>query len=231
MKPDYYPDELAQAGPEHLDAAYVAAYEAKSQFDPSADVNTLLQQGLDSSSTLLDFGGGTGVFVTAMAPHVKRVVAIDISPAMLTVLRQRVAKAGLTNVECVQAGFLTYDNGTELVDAIYTRNALHHLPDFWKVAALRRMVDMLRPGGVLLLRDLIYDFVPSETDEVIERWLSGAVTDPARGYTRADLTEHVRTEHSTFRWLLEPMIDAAGLEILDVEFRRSVYGRYVCRKR
>jgi hypothetical protein len=36
----------------------------------------------------------------------------------------------------------------------------------WKVIALRRIADMLRPGGVLRLLDLVYDFAPEEVDSV-----------------------------------------------------------------
>ena len=116
-------------------------------------------------------------------------------------------------------------------DAVYTRNALHQLPDFWKARALDRIWGLLRPGGVLRLHDLIYDFQPSEAEAVFGRWLEGAADDPALGSTSADFAEHVRTEHSTFRWLLEPMLAAAGFQILTVEFSGSVYGAYTCQKR
>jgi hypothetical protein len=66
---------------------------------------------------------------------------------------------------------------------------------------------------------------------VLERWLDSAVDDPVRGYTRADLAEHIRTEYSTFRWLLEPMLAAAGFEIMTADFGGSVYGAYTCRRR
>ena len=97
--------------------------------------------------------------------------------------------------------------------------------------ALDRIWGLLRPGGVLRLHDLIYDFQPSEAEAVFGRWLEGAADDPALGYTSADFAEHVRTEHSTFRWLLEPMLAAAGFQILTVEFSGSVYGAYTRQKR
>jgi hypothetical protein len=62
---------------------------------------------------------------------------------------------------------------------------------------LSHIARLLRPGGVLRLRDLIFDFTPSEADGVLDRWLDGAVGDPTQGYTREDLVEHLRTEHST----------------------------------
>jgi hypothetical protein len=61
--------------------------------------------------------------------------------------------------------------------------------------------------------------------------LDHAADDPALGYTSADFAEHIRTEHSTFRWLLEPMLAAAGFEIVTAEFSGSVCGVYTCRKR
>jgi SAM-dependent methyltransferase len=150
---------------------------------------------------------------------------------MLGFVRSRAAELGLANVESAQAGFLTYEHTGPLADAVYTRHALHQLPDFWKAVALDRIARILRPGGVLRLRDLIYDFGPAEADDILERWMDGAVQDPADGYTREDYAEHIRTEYSTFRWLFEPMLLAAGFEIVDAEFRRSVYGAYTCVRR
>ncbi len=215
-------DELAHAGPEHLDPGFVAGFDRKQgRPDPSEDLALL------DGHTVVDLGAGTGRFAMAAAKRFDRVVAVDVSPAMLAVIRS----AGLPNVECVQAGFLTYEHRGEPADAVFTRHALHQLPDFWKAIALHRIAGMLRPGGLLRLRDLIYDFQPGETETVLRDWFDQAATDPEVGYTRDDLAEHVRTEHSTFRWLLEPMLDAAGFEVLDVQFTGRVYGAYTCQKR
>ncbi len=215
-------DELAHAGPEHLDPGFVAGFDRKQgRPDPSEDLALL------DGHTVVDLGAGTGRFAMAAAKRFDRVVAVDVSPAMLAVIRS----AGLPNVECVQAGFLTYEHRGEPADAVFTRHALHQLPDFWKAIALHRIAGMLRPGGLLRLRDLIYDFQPGETETVLRDWFDQAVTDPEVGYTRDDLAEHVRTEHSTFRWLLEPMLDAAGFEVLDVQFTGRVFGAYTCQKR
>src|SRR3954471_1397103 len=76
-------DELAYAGPEHLDPAYVETYERKAGFDPAPDVALLRQHGLGAEATLVDVGAGTGAFALAAAPHCRRVVAVDVSAAML----------------------------------------------------------------------------------------------------------------------------------------------------
>ncbi len=231
MSESWLIDELTHAGPEHLTSDFVAGYDRKQGFDPTDDLAVLRAHGVSKSSTLVDLGAGTGRFALAAAAQVGRVVAVDVSPAMLGCLRSRARDAGLTNLECVQAGFLTYDHSGPPVDAVYTRNALHHLPDFWKALALVRIARILRPGGLLRLHDLIYDFQPDDAESAIGRWLDSGVDDPVSGYTRAEYAEHVRTEHSTFRWLLEPMLAAAGFDVLSVEYRRSVYGAYTCIKR
>lgn len=131
----------------------------------------------------------------------------------------------------VDAGFLSYHHDTEPADFLFTRNALHQVPDFWKAIALQRFASILRPGGVLRLRDLVFDFEPGDAEASIEAWLSGAVTDPTIGFTAEELATHVRTEFSTYSWLFEPMIERAGFTILDRQYRRSAYAAYTCKRR
>jgi FkbM family methyltransferase len=231
MTGDWVPDELAFAGSEHCDPGYVAGFDRKQGWpDFSPDVAVLAEHGVGSGSTVVDLGAGTGRFSLAVAPHVRHVIAVDVSPAMVRALRARVAATGLTNIDAVQAGFLSYER-TGTVDAVFTRNALHQLPDFWKAVALARLATLLRPGGVLRLHDLIFDFQLAEAEAVLGRWMAGAAEDPALGYTRADFAQHLRTEFSTFRWLLEPMLAAAGFEIVTCDFRDAVYGAYTCIRR
>jgi SAM-dependent methyltransferase len=225
------PDERAMAGPEHLDPAYVAGYDRKAGYDPAADVAALVAAGIGPASLVVDLGAGTGTFALAVAPHCRQVVAVDVSPAMTATIRARAAADGAGNVTVVEAGFLGYEHEGGPADAIFSRNALHHLPDFWKAIALDRMAAILRPGGVLRLSDLVYDFAPGEADERIAAWLAGAVDDPAVGYTAADLADHVRGEHSTYGWLLEVMLDRVGLDVVEREVRRSAYATYTCRRR
>jgi SAM-dependent methyltransferase len=222
-------DELAHAGPEHLDAEFLAGYDRKQGYpDPGEDLAEFEAHGLGATSAVVDLGAGTGQFAVPAARRLGHVTAVDISPAMVAVLREKAA--GLGNLACVRAGFLSYDHAGPPADGVYTRNALHQIPDFWKGIALHKIADMLRPGGVLRLRDLIFDFQPAEAGAVFGGWFAGAAADPADGYTAADYAEHIRTEFSTYRWLLEPMLAAAGFEIARVSFERRLYGAYTCLK-
>jgi SAM-dependent methyltransferase len=222
MEADWRLDERASAGAEHLDQAYVSSYERKSPTDWSAEVAALLAAGVGSSSTVVDFGAGTGSFARALSPHVARVVSVDISEAMVGAMRAE-------GLEAVRAGFLTYEHQGGSPDAVYTRNALHHLPDFWKVIALDRIARMLPPGGVFRLRDLTYSFDPAETDDAVRAWLEDAPDDTVTGWTSRELANHVRGEHSTFTWLLESMLERVGFEIRDRwQSQDRMYAAYTC---
>jgi ubiquinone/menaquinone biosynthesis C-methylase UbiE len=222
-------DELARAGREHLDPAYVAEYDRKAGFEADAadEVRLLAGLGLDESSTLVDLGAGTGTLALAAARAFGRVVAVDVSPAMVAATRDKVAELGVNNVECVEAGFLNYEHRGEPADAVYSRNALHHLPDLWKAVALERIASLLRPGGILRLRDIVFSFDANDAERFIGGWLENAGR-----WRRTELEEHLRDEHSTFAWLLEPMVARAGFEIVESEYdARRVFAHYVCVRR
>ncbi len=227
---DWWLNELAYAGDEHLDPEYVGQYTRKAGYDPAEDVVTLKAHGLSPDSSLLDYGSGDGTFALAAAPHCHRVIAIDVSPAMCELLSQKAVAAGVRNIEVVNAGFLSYAHDGEPSDFAFTRNALHQLPDFWKALALERVFRALRPGGILLLRDLVFDFDARDARERIDAWMAGAVTDPAIGFTAQEFADHVQREFSTYSWVLEPMLERAGFEIIERHYRKSVYASYTCRR-
>jgi cyclopropane fatty-acyl-phospholipid synthase-like methyltransferase len=228
---NWWIDELAHAGQEHLDPLYVAGYERKAGYDPAVDIEILRRHGLGADSTIIDIGAGTGRFSVEVAAHCRNVIAVDVSDPMTTLLRRRLADAGIDNVTVVQSGFLGYQHNGAPVGFAFSRNALHQLPDFWKGIALNRVAAMLAPGGIFRLHDLVFDFGPSEVEQRIPAWMAGAVDDPTRGWTADELAEHVRIEHSTYSWLFEPMLERTGFEILDRSYARGVYGAFTCRRR
>ncbi len=148
---------------------------------------------------------------------------------MLEATGAKAEMAGVENVKCIQAGFLSYEHEGELPGFIFTRNALHHLPDFWKAQALRRMAALLRPGGVLRLHDLVFSFDLADADARVAAWLDAASQNSDDGWTRTELETHLRREHSTFSWLLEPMIERAGFRVDAAEHAPSgFYAAYTC---
>jgi ubiquinone/menaquinone biosynthesis C-methylase UbiE len=229
-RPGWMLDELANAGRENLDADHVARYDAKMDAGAADEVALLRGLGLTTRSVVVDLGAGTGQFTLAAAAAAGRVVAVDVSPVMLRRLRSRVRDAGWSNVDVVQAGFLTYQHEGEPADVVYSRYALHHLPDFWKAVALARMRAMLRPGGVLRLSDVVWHFAPDEVTDRVEAWCATAGTQVEGDWSRQELEEHVRDEHSTFTWLLEPMIERSGFTIEQATYSHDgIEAQYVLR--
>lgn len=226
-------DELRHAGREHFDEGHARRYDAKMDSGAEAEVRLLQERGhLGPDSTVIDLGAGSGQFTMAAARACSRVIAVDVSAVMLKVLREKLDRASVPNAEVIQAGFLTYEHTGEPADVVYSRFALHHLPDFWQAIALSRIFDMLRPGGVFRLSDVVYSFDPREVEERIEAWIAEVMAiDVEAGWTRAELAEHVRDENSTYTWLLEPMIERAGFRILDATHTDDgMLAEYVCER-
>jgi ubiquinone/menaquinone biosynthesis C-methylase UbiE len=229
--PDWWLEETTHAGREHFDEHHTRRYDSKEDAQAADEVFLLQALGvLEAGCSVIDLGAGTGQFTLAVAPLCARVVAVDVSALMLERLAEKLDHGGARNVEIARGGFLTYEHSGPPADLVYTRYALHHLPDFWKAVALGRLADMLRPGGVLRLWDVVYGFEPSDAERCIEAWVAQTAGDVEHAWTRAELAEHVRDEHSTFTWLLEPMIERAEFDIVEADYEASVFARYVCRK-
>ncbi len=227
-------DERRHAGREHFDEQHARRYDAKMDAEAAEELRRLRDAGvLGPGCSVVDFGAGSGQFALAAAEVCERVVAVDVSPVMLARLAEKLDRGAASNVEAICAGFLTYRHTGEPADLVYSRFALHHLPDFWKAIALGRIAGVLRPGGVLRLWDVVYSFEAADAERRIEAWITETMTaDVEHGWTRSELAEHVRDEHSTFTWLLEPMIERAGFDISDANYSASgMFARYLCKKR
>ncbi len=106
----------------------------------------LAQLPLSPTDQVLDFGAGTGLLSTAIAPRVARVTALDMSAAMLQVL----AEKGFANITPLQQDIFAGLPGR--YHAIVSCMALHHVADTG--ALLRAFADALHPGGRIALVDL-----------------------------------------------------------------------------
>lgn len=98
--------------------------------------------------TVLDIGAGTGAWVVFLAQRARRVTALDPSPAMLSVLRQNVADAGLSNVSIVAGGWP--ETEVALHDVVLCSHALYGVADF--AAFVRKMEATARRRCYILLR-------------------------------------------------------------------------------
>lgn len=98
----------------------------------------------------LDAGCGTGTFTRLLADRASRVDAIDLSPGMIAAARRNTA--GRSNVRFEVADLLETPFDADRYDVVATLATLHHVP---LEPALERLAAALRPGGTLLVLDLL----------------------------------------------------------------------------
>ena len=106
---------------------------------------------LDPEWTVGDLGCGTGQIAAALAPFVTSVIAVDRSNDMLQAARRRVRDLPNVDVRRGELEALPIQDGA--LDAATLMLVLHHLPD--PVAALTEAARVLRPGGRLLICDML----------------------------------------------------------------------------
>lgn len=229
-RPGWLLDELKTAGRENLEQEHALRYDAKEDAAAEEELRLLERLGLNVDSVLVELGAGTGQFSVTAASTCGRLVAVDVSQVMLGVLRAKIRSSRIANLEIVRAGFLTYEHEGTPADFVYSRFALHHLPDFWKALALIRIRSYMRPGGVLRLWDIVYNFEAEKAEERLETWCQEWEHAPEGGWNRADVEEHIRDEHSTFTWLLEPMLERSGFAIEEAEYSADgLFAKYIAR--
>src|SRR4051794_26901744 len=119
------------------------------------DYLTWMVDALDfhSHDTVLDIATGTGHLARAIAPHVQRIIGLDLTLEMLHEGRRAAEREELTNVTFVQglAEHLPYPADT--FDAVVSRFAVHHFAE--PCVQVREMTRVCRPSGKVSLIDLV----------------------------------------------------------------------------
>jgi ubiquinone/menaquinone biosynthesis C-methylase UbiE len=115
----------------------------------------------------VDIGAGTGAIAIPLAPQARRVVAVDVSQTMLERLAQRAEAEGVGNVEVLTRSIeeLSFPPGS--VDLVVSNYALHHLLDRDKALFVERAATWLRPGGRLVIGDMMIGRGTSAEDRKI----------------------------------------------------------------
>lgn len=226
--PPWYFREYAPVGVELGTPQAVAAYDRNQGTSAERDDELLDRLGVTSGTVLVDLACGTGSFVVAAARRGAEAHGVDVSPEMLRFARNRADGEGVS-ARWHHAGFLDHRHQGPAADVVTTKSALHQLPDMWKQHALRGAAAMLRPGGTFYLWDVMFSFDPVDADRELQRWVDAAAG--GGSFSREDFETHVREEFSTYTWILEGLLDRAGLEVVSTSYPTPVYGEIVCRKR
>jgi ubiquinone/menaquinone biosynthesis C-methylase UbiE len=124
----------------------------------------------------VDLGAGTGFVALALAPLVDSVIAVDISPVMAESLATRAAQAGLRNVRTEVADLRTFRLPSASVDLVVSSYALHHLRDRDKRALAAEAARWLRPGGRIVVADMMFGRGATRRDREILREKAAALS-------------------------------------------------------
>ena len=229
--PQWYYDEFKQIGVDYTDIEEVQAYDLRMQKlrDAENEFNMLRELlKIKDTDSILEIGTGTGELALRLSAHCRKVVAIDISKKMLDFAKLKVESQKKANIQFYNAGFLTFENYDEPFDIIVTQLALHHLPDYWKMMALKRIYGMLKKDGKFYLRDVVFPSLIQDYDSYFNK----IITDlkKSAGDKLAEETEiHIRDEFSTLDWIMEGLLKNAGFCIEAVKFDGFMAG-YLCKK-
>jgi ubiquinone/menaquinone biosynthesis C-methylase UbiE len=225
-------DEHYAPGVNYNDPEVAERYDEthRSIYDPLEQTcSTLDQIALAKNYTLVDLAAGTGTLAIEAAKRCKMVYAVDISPPMLCQAKRKAEKLGISNIEFIEAGFLTYEHNGDKPDVIVSLSALHHLPDFWKAVAIQRIYELLKPSGHFLLGDSAYSFPLLEYQSAYNSIMS-----KNKAQFSERLFEQIRmdstTEFMTFTWILEGILDRVGFTIEKANYPTEWYVHYVCKK-
>jgi len=118
---------------------------------------------------VLDLGCGTGQISLPLAAQGAAVLGVDVSPAMADRLQAEARRQGLRKVTAVAVPIEKLALEPARFDLIVSSYALHHLRDPDKARLVRACYDWLRPGGRLVIADMMLGRGSSARDREIIR--------------------------------------------------------------
>jgi len=110
----------------------------------------LKELSLSNEMHIMDFGSGTGLLLSQIAPFVSEITAIDVSPAMIGVLQSKI-----DTIDCklqILELDLTKDTLDTRFDAIISSMTIHHIENVPEI--FNTFYSLLNDHGTLAIADL-----------------------------------------------------------------------------
>lgn len=140
--------------------------------------------------TVADLGAGEGLISELLALRCRKVIAVDNSERIVAFGAAKAKKSGLKNLEFRLGDLQSPPIDPQSVDLAILSQALHHADD--PAAAIAAAHRILKPGGHILILDLLRHTFTKARDLYGDRWL---------GFPESDL----------HRWL-----EAAGFKQIEI---------------
>jgi ubiquinone/menaquinone biosynthesis C-methylase UbiE len=109
--------------------------------------------GINPGDVVMDFGCGPGFFAVELAKKAERVVAVDLSPAMLKKAQSKAVKAGVKNIEFLQSDGKNIQVEDDSVDLILLVTVYHEVGESRTV--LTEFFRILKPTGKLVIVEVV----------------------------------------------------------------------------
>lgn len=174
----------------------------KSYFDDRI-ASLAIEKLLPSDLTLADIGCGTGSLTFELARFARKVIGVDLSGEMLRRARTLVKERKIGNVEFRRGDALNLPLASHSVDAAFSVMVLHFLPE--PERAIAGLCRITRPGGTVVLVDLVQHKQEWMREQMAHRWL---------GFSRSEI---------------EAWFNAAGAESVDYDLTGSFAGEKLAR--
>jgi ArsR family transcriptional regulator len=124
---------------------------------------------------IADLGAGEGAFSLLLAQHAKKVIAVDTSAKMIEVAREHALRNGVKNVEFRLGDMEEVPIKAATVDLVWISQSLHHA--LHPGRALAEANRILRPGGRIVILDLVKHRFEEARELYADEWLGFSETD------------------------------------------------------
>ena len=127
---------------------------------------------ISAGKRVLDIGTGTGNLAQRCLTRGAMVIGLDPSERMLSKAREKLGTNSKAEFRQVDEPFLHIPYPDDFFDAVISTYAYHHIPHRLKPDSVREMVRVLKPGGLWVLGDLVFENEQAERRALREyKWL------------------------------------------------------------